>query len=141
MDDYFKEICLDAKPVEIDQVSLQTAVIYAIILPKRLAVILSLPNQPLSYHETALPQAEVENLLQKMRQSQGGLSYLQEKELLLKEVYHRVKNNLQVITSIFSLQSQYIEEPQMLSILTECQNRIHSMALIHQKLYQSDSLT
>ncbi|NET03689.1 MAG: CHASE2 domain-containing protein [Symploca sp. SIO2B6] len=66
---------------------------------------------------------------------------LQEKELLLKEVYHRVKNNLQVITSIFSLQSQYIEEPQMLSILTECQNRIHSMALIHQKLYQSDSLT
>jgi PAS domain S-box-containing protein len=65
---------------------------------------------------------------------------LSEKDLLLKEVHHRVKNNMQVISSIFSLQAQYLDDSATLSVLEECQQRIRSMALIHEKLYQCDSV-
>ncbi|MFT3930398.1 MAG: histidine kinase dimerization/phosphoacceptor domain -containing protein [Spongiibacteraceae bacterium] len=62
---------------------------------------------------------------------------LQEKELLLGEIHHRVKNNLQVIDSLLDMQAARIDDPKTKEVLLDSQNRVRSMALIHQTLYQS----
>ena len=65
---------------------------------------------------------------------------LKEKEILLKEIHHRVKNNLQIVSSLLSLRSGMLTEPQAVQAFQDCQNEVRAISLIHETLYQSSSL-
>jgi len=66
---------------------------------------------------------------------------INEKEMMLREIHHRIKNNLQVVSSLINLQSRYVNDKKDFDMFKKTRDRIRSMALIHEKLYQSEDLT
>lgn len=89
----------------------------------------------------AVKNSEIQQQAAALRQQQEQIeATLEQRELLIREVHHRVKNNLQVISSLLDLQSGTTKDPEAVRALENGQHRIMSMALVHQNLYQGDNL-
>ena len=85
-------------------------------------------------------QCNIRDCSERFRLEQEIRTSLEEKEVLLKEIHHRVKNNLQVISSLLHLQSQHIKDHESLEMFRESRDRVRSMALVHERLYRSKDL-
>lgn len=84
--------------------------------------------------------ATVQDISERRRAEEDLHQSLEEKTALLREVHHRVKNNLQIVASLLNLQANRSGDPRVLEMLTETRNRVHSMALLHEVLYRSGNL-
>ncbi|HEY6896748.1 MAG TPA: PAS domain S-box protein [Rhodocyclaceae bacterium] len=91
---------------------------------------------PIDTEEGPMVLAAIVDITERRRVRQHLENTLQEKTVLLNEVHHRVKNNLQVISSLLNLQARHVSDPQVRAILNESQNRVKSIALTHQLLYE-----
>ncbi|RTL58217.1 MAG: PAS domain S-box protein [Rhodocyclaceae bacterium] len=91
---------------------------------------------PIDTGEGSMVLASIVDLTERQRVQQGLERALQEKTVLLNEVHHRVKNNLQVVSSLLNLQAQSLNDPLVRAALDESQNRVRAMALTHQLLYE-----
>ncbi len=116
---------------------------YAIRPPGKGKVHLSVNAAPL-FDRSGKPEAVVfalEDITSEVKSEERLRASLREKEVLLREVHHRVKNNLQIISSILNLGSRGLREGAEMDALRECRNRIRSMSLLHETLYRSRDLT
>jgi len=126
-----KEKQIAIQQLEISNQQKQAYVLYAIALA---LVIVSL----LFYYRFSIKKKNEALLAQKNKQLQEAN---EQKEMLLREIHHRVKNNLQVISSLFNLQSRSTDNPDVTRVMNEGKSRLKSIALIHTKLYQEDHLS
>lgn len=96
---------------------------------------------PINTLQGPMVLASIVDISERKKHEESLLSALKEKEILLTEIHHRVKNNLQIIDSLLGMQADGIESDSVIAALKESQGRIKSMALIHQTLYQSTDLS
>jgi two-component sensor histidine kinase len=92
--------------------------------------------------ELTATSEEIENQNRELIESKMVIAAsLEEKDVLIKEIHHRVKNNMQVVSSLLSMQCQYSSDPLMMRPLNDAVSRIRSIALIHEKLYKADNFS
>jgi PAS domain S-box-containing protein len=84
--------------------------------------------------------ASLMDVTENRRMTERLSASLAEKEILLREIHHRVKNNLQIIISLLNLQSRQLKDTKVLAAIRESQNRVRAMALVHEKIYQSEHI-
>jgi PAS domain S-box-containing protein len=105
---------------------------------------------PLSVHATVIRGTDGKedriivaghDITRQMQDEEAIQASLDEKVILLREIHHRVKNNLQIIISLVNLQMRQTDDPGVKQIMAETQNRVRAMSLVHEKLYRSESLS
>jgi PAS domain S-box-containing protein len=111
--------------------------------PKRKVISMEIFLNPIFDTEGIITEISLvaHDITEKKKAEKEIVESLKEKEVLLKEIHHRVKNNLQVISSILNLQSSFVKDKKTLEILEESRNRIRSMAIIHENLYQTTNFS
>jgi len=97
-------------------------------------------DAPITYNEQRAVQIVARDISERKKLEDELKNSLKEKDLMMKEIHHRVKNNLMVIQSLLNLQSRYIKDTDARDIFKDSQNRAKSMAMIHESLYQSSDL-
>jgi PAS domain S-box-containing protein len=98
-------------------------------------------SSPIQFGDKIVLFSIINDITERLKSDDALKLSLKEKEVLLKEIHHRVKNNLQIISSLLDLQEIYVkEDPKAVNVLKESQNRVLSMAMIHEMLYQSKDI-
>ncbi|HOI41215.1 MAG TPA: PAS domain S-box protein, partial [Methanobacterium sp.] len=125
---------------------LENILVVPVVLAEELVGLIALTNSPDDFTEDDLDAIErlavfYALAIQNKKADKEIKQSLHDKKVLLREIHHRVKNNMQIISSLLNLQLNYVKEEKAVNVLKESQGRIKSMAMVHEKLYQSPSLT
>jgi len=104
--------------------------------------LMKISSSPLRFDDEVISTISLFSDVTELRETEEKIkASLREKEVMLQEIYHRVKNNMQIISSMLKLQSRYINKENALEVFKNSQNRVKSMSLIHEKLYRSTDLS
>lgn len=114
---------------------------YGLVTKNRKRIDAIITTKLISFGDDSATLGIITDITDRKRTEEKIKAALKEKEVMLREIHHRVKNNMQIITSLLRLQASQIKDPKIQKMLNLSQNRIKSMSLIHESLYQSGDLT